>query len=102
MPPPDILFDVDLFPAHRRLRVRAADVIEAAHAAAAVVPANHATVHRRLPNFYHRGWDQRAQREIADYDLVVFGPRADPDRVSPYAYDDSNEPDDPAAQERKT
>lgn len=24
------------------------------------------------PDFIHRGWDKRAQREIADGDLIVF------------------------------
>jgi hypothetical protein len=54
-----------------------------------------------VPDFYHRGHDKRAYREIADGDLVVFGPKGDPDRIGPYTYDDSNEVDDPAAQERK-
>lgn len=54
-----------------------------------------------LPDFYHRGWDRRAQRDIAPGDTVVFGPKADPAYVSPYNYDDSNEDDDPAALERK-
>jgi hypothetical protein len=53
-----------------------------------------------LPDFYHRGWDTRAQREIAEGDVLVFGPKADPEYVSPYTYDDSNEADDPAARER--
>lgn len=25
-----------------------------------------------LPDFIHRGWDKRAQREIADGDVVLF------------------------------
>lgn len=53
-----------------------------------------------LPDFYHRGWDNRARREIAEGDVIVFGPKADPDHVSPYTYDDSNQDGDPAAGER--
>lgn len=52
------------------------------------------------PDFIHRGWDHRAQREIGPHDIVLFGPKADPAYVSPYNYDDSNEPGDPAAGER--
>src|SRR5690348_6118637 len=36
-----------------------------------------------LPDFIHRGWDRRAQREIAPGDIIVFGPKADPSYVSP-------------------
>jgi hypothetical protein len=53
-----------------------------------------------LPDFYHRVWDQRAQREVGEGDLLVFakyGPDWEP---SPYNHDDSNEPHDPAAMER--
>jgi hypothetical protein len=53
-----------------------------------------------LPDFYHRVWDMRAQREIADHDTVVFA-KYDPDKPSRFNYDDSNEDDDPAAQERR-
>lgn len=53
-----------------------------------------------LPDFIHRGWDPRAQREVGPHDLVIFGPKADPDHVSEYNFDDSNEPDDPAPRER--
>lgn len=52
-----------------------------------------------LPDFYHRVWDQRARREVADYDLCVFA-KYDPEHPSPYNFDDSNEPGDPAARER--
>lgn len=51
------------------------------------------------PDFYHRVWDQRAQREVADHDTVVFA-KYDPTHPSRFNYDDSNEPDDPAAHER--
>ena len=51
------------------------------------------------PDFVHRFWDQRAQCEIMDGDLLVFA-KYDPARPSPYNHDDSNEPDDPAAKER--
>ena len=53
-----------------------------------------------LPDVYHRVWDQRAQREIAPTDTVVFA-KYGPAHPSPYNYDDSNEDDDPAAQERR-
>lgn len=52
------------------------------------------------PDFYHRVWDHRAQREIADCDTVVFA-KYDPGKPSPFNYDDSNQDDDPAAAERK-
>lgn len=51
------------------------------------------------PDFYHRVWDHRAQREIAINDTVVFA-KYDPAYPSRFNYDDSNEPDDPAARER--
>jgi hypothetical protein len=53
-----------------------------------------------LPDFFHVSWDSRAAREIAPGDLVVFGPKADPDHVTPHSHDDSNELDDPARLER--
>jgi hypothetical protein len=34
-----------------------------------------------LPDVYHRTWDMRAQREIADCDTIVFA-KGDPDRPS--------------------
>ena len=43
------------------------------------------------PSFIHRGWDMRAQREIADFDTVVFangGPDQEPKLQS---YNDINE-----------
>lgn len=52
-----------------------------------------------LPDVYHRVWDQRALREIAACDTVVFA-KYDPARPSPYNYDDSNQENDPAAVER--
>ncbi len=52
-----------------------------------------------LPDVYHFVWDQRAQREIARCDTVVFA-KYDPASPSPFNYDDSNQPDDPAARER--
>jgi hypothetical protein len=52
------------------------------------------------PDFIHRGWDERAQREIADVDTVVFGPNASPDFVNPRSFDDSNQDNDPAFWER--
>lgn len=45
------------------------------------------------PHFIHRGWDLRAQREIADDDFVVFaaGPHDQEPRVK--SFDDLREPD---------
>ena len=54
-----------------------------------------------LPDFYHRVWDMRAQREIAAEDTCVFA-KYDPAQPSPYNFDDSNFDDDPAAKERLT
>ena len=44
-----------------------------------------------LPDFIHRGWDKRAQREIAEDDLIVFadGPSEQEPRVK--SYDDIRE-----------
>lgn len=54
-----------------------------------------------LPDFFHRGWDRRAQREIAIGDVVVLARARDTfAEPSPYSFDDSNEVDDPAAVER--
>lgn len=67
------------------------------------------------PDFVHYVWDQRARREIADGDVLVFAvdvaikrdadgawlvPKYDPAKPSQYNFDDSNEPDDPANKER--
>lgn len=51
------------------------------------------------PDVFHFVWDQRARREIADCDLVVFA-KYDPKQPSEFNYDDSNEPGDPARAER--
>ncbi len=52
------------------------------------------------PDVIHYVWDQRAAREIAPaIDRVVFARYQDAE-PSPYSYDDSNEPDVPAARER--
>ena len=54
-----------------------------------------------LPDVIHYVWDQRAQREIAqDWDTVVFAKYGPDWPPSPYNYDDSNQPDDPAAKDR--
>lgn len=53
-----------------------------------------------LPDVFHRVWDQRAQREIAKCDTVVFA-KYHGMEPSPFNYDDSNEADDPAAYERR-
>ena len=41
------------------------------------------------PDFLHRRWDQRAQREIMEGDVIVFA-KGDADQPpSPFNYDDS-------------
>jgi hypothetical protein len=52
------------------------------------------------PDFVHYHFDRRAIADFAPGDIVVFGPKADPEHVVPFAFDDSNQPDDPAAKER--
>jgi len=53
------------------------------------------------PDIIHYTWDQRAQREIAvGWDTVVFATGSEDQSPSPFNFDDSNEPDDPAALER--
>lgn len=42
------------------------------------------------PDFVHRGWDQRAKREIHSSDTVVFD-SGDGSVVSKYNFDDSRE-----------
>lgn len=59
---------------------------------------------RRLwgsPNFFHRKWDQRAQREIAPYDVIVFARGSEHEEPSWRNVDDSSESGDPADEERK-
>ncbi len=51
-----------------------------------------------LPDFYHRTWDNRALQDIAPHDVVVFAKEYG--SPSPYSFDDSNQPDDPAFKER--
>ena len=52
------------------------------------------------PDFIHRVWDRRAQQEIAPGDVAIFAKYSPDDPPSPFSYDDSNQPDDPAATER--
>jgi hypothetical protein len=52
-----------------------------------------------LPDFVHRVWDNRAVQDVAACDTVVFAKYHDRP-PSPYSFDDSNQPDDPAALER--
>ena len=40
------------------------------------------------PHFMHRLWDQRARREIADGDVIVFAKGDEDQPVSPYNGDD--------------
>lgn len=52
------------------------------------------------PDIIHRTWDRRAVGDVvAGWDTVVFA-RYHDRPPSPYAFDDSNQPDDPAARER--
>jgi hypothetical protein len=44
------------------------------------------------PDFIHRGWDIRAQREIASGDLVVFAKGEADQRPRERSYDDLREP----------
>lgn len=44
-----------------------------------------------FPDFIHRGWDRRAQREIADGDTIVFA-KGPPDQpMRPRNFDDIDE-----------
>lgn len=43
------------------------------------------------PDFIHRGWDMRAQREIADDDVVVFATGNEHLDPSRYNYNDLQE-----------
>lgn len=53
------------------------------------------------PDFVHRVWDTRVQQDVVKgWDRVVFAKYHDMP-PSPYCFDDSNQPDDPAAQERR-
>jgi len=52
------------------------------------------------PAFFHRVWDVRAQGDIVPGDTVVFAKGDSDQKPSAYVYDDSNQPDDPAAKER--
>ena len=46
------------------------------------------------PDFIHRGWDLRAQREIADGDTVVFAQGAADQTPRRKSYDDIREATD--------
>ena len=52
------------------------------------------------PDFFHRRWDHRAVGDVAPGDTVVFANKVDPGKVNSFSFDDSNQPDDPAAAER--
>lgn len=41
------------------------------------------------PHFVHRLWDERARREIADVDVVVFAKGEWDQPTTRYSYDDS-------------
>jgi hypothetical protein len=51
------------------------------------------------PDFVHRVWDLRAAADVAPDDTVLFAQYHD-QPPTPYCFDDSNQPGDPAAQER--
>jgi hypothetical protein len=53
------------------------------------------------PDFVHRVWDVRAAAEVAPHDTVVFA-RYHGLPPTQYSHDDSNQPDDPAAAERRS
>jgi hypothetical protein len=52
------------------------------------------------PDFVHVHWDARAVQEVAPGDRVVFTNAAMAHGFIPWTFDDSNQPGDPAAQER--
>lgn len=54
-----------------------------------------------VPDFEHRVWDRRARQEVAPNDVAVFAKGSFDDEPTPYSWDDSNQPDDPAALERR-
>lgn len=41
------------------------------------------------PDFYHRGWDYRARREIMDGDTIVFAKGDERQQPSIHSFDDS-------------
>lgn len=41
------------------------------------------------PDFYHRGWDNRAKREIHKDDVVIFAKGDENQLPSRYSFDDS-------------
>jgi len=41
------------------------------------------------PDFFHRGWDRRAQREIAEGDTIIFAKGSEDQEPSEFNYDDS-------------
>jgi hypothetical protein len=41
------------------------------------------------PDFYHRSWDNRARREIADGDTIIFAKGDENQTPTDYSYDDS-------------
>lgn len=54
------------------------------------------------PDVVHRGWDQRAQREVAwGWDTVVFAKGDENQMPGKFSFDDSNQDGDPAAAERR-
>lgn len=42
------------------------------------------------PDFLHRGWDRRAQREIMEGDTIVFAKGDETQPMSVYSFDDSD------------
>lgn len=52
------------------------------------------------PDFFHIGWDLRAQREIAEGDVVVFAKGTEHDTPARHSYPDVIESDAPATHYR--
>ena len=53
-----------------------------------------------LPDFVHVHWDRRAMADVAPGDTVVFA-TAKSQRIVPWSWDDSNQPNDRAFWERR-
>lgn len=52
------------------------------------------------PDFIHFVWDNRAVADfVPGFDKAVFA-KCNPDKPVKWSFDDSNQPDDPAAKER--
>lgn len=61
---------------------------------------NNATLVFGTPDFVHRVWDHRARVEIMPGDVAVFAKYHPDSTPTPYSWDDSAQPEDPATHER--